>query len=210
MTFGGLALVIGIIVLMYVRENLDRQRTPERPVLPVISTVSAFTLTNQLGRAVSLKDLRGNPWVANVIFTRCPGPCLALSKKVADLQSKLPKEKNIRLVTLTIDPDFDSPEILARYGEKLGADPDAWWFLTGTKEELTRLAIRDLKFSARDKNKDEMETPDDLFIHSTYFMVVDQDGRLRGAVDSNAEYTDESGNARSAVDETLAVLEQLN
>ena len=157
MIFVGLGLVIALIVLMFVREELAKKRLPP---LPVIASVSDFSLTNQLNEAVSLADLKGHPWVANVIFTRCPGPCLSLAKKFAELQSRLPEDSNTRLVTITIDPAYDSPEVLNKYGMKLGADPDKWWFLTGSTNQLKQLAIHDLKFTVQDKDEELQETPE--------------------------------------------------
>lgn len=202
-----LGMVVVAIVLAFAREEVARKRLPP---LPIISTVSDFVLTNQLHQPVSLGDLRGAPWVANVIFTRCPGPCLSLSKKFADLQSRLPEDSKARLVTITIDPAYDQPDVLNQYGKKLGADPDKWWFLTGETNQLKQLAIRDLKFSAQDKAEEEQESPDDLFIHSTYFMVVDAEGQLRAVVDTSMEFTSPNGETITAVDQTLTVLEQLD
>ena len=206
MVFVGLGLVIAIIALMFVRQELARKRVPP---LPVISTVSDFSLTNQLNQSITLADLKGRPWVANIIFTRCPGPCLTLSRKFAELQSRLPKDSNARLVTITIDPAYDQPDVLRRYGDKLGADPERWWFLTGGTNQLKQLTIHDLKFTVQDKEKSLQETPDDLFIHSTYFMVVDSKGRHRAIVDTSLEFTGEDGVTITAVDQTLAVLGQL-
>jgi len=205
LVLGLLTFVIVAIVIAFVRQ--ERYRAAHPP-LPVISNLGDFNLTNQLGAAVSLGDLRGKVWVADVIFTRCPGPCLTLSKMFAELQEQLPDNKNVKLVSMTVDPDFDSPEILSRYGKKLGTKSDRWWFLTGDKAELRRLAIRDFQFVVLDKNKEKMESEDDLFVHSTYFMVVDQKGRVRKIIDSlEPENADEK--SPTAIDQALATIEQL-
>jgi protein SCO1/2 len=178
---GGLGAIVLLVAVMF---GLQQARRESGPPLPVISGISQFQLTNQLGRAVTLGDLRGKVTVANVIFTRCPGPCLTMSRQFAGLQRKLSTDGEVRLVSLTIDPEFDTPEILRRYGEKLGTDPDRWWFLTGGLQELRRLAIDDFKFVARPKAEEQMESKDDLFIHSTYFMILDRKARLRAVVES--------------------------
>ena len=196
---GGLALIIGLIAVVFVRQEIQRRSLPD---LPVISSVTDFQLTNQLGAAVTLANLRGKVWLANVIFTRCPGPCLAMSRQLAGLQKQLPSNDHVRVVTLTIDPEFDTPAVLQRYAEKLSADPARWWFLTGATRELRRLAIDDLKFVAVDKDAKEQQTPDDLFIHSTYFMAVDRHGRLRAVIESTEPGANEK--AVATVNQLLA------
>lgn len=200
-----LGLVIVSIVIAFVRQEQRRAGYPE---LPIISTVGDFNLTNQLGSAVSLKDLKGQVWVADVIFTRCPVQCLALSRKFVELQNRLPKNKNVKLVSLTVDPDYDTPNILAQYGGKLGTDSDKWWFLTGDESEIRRLAIRDMKFVAVDKDEEDMGSEDDLFIHSTTFMIVDRRGNVRRIIDGLESSDTEEGDI-SSIEETLQTIEQL-
>ena len=84
---------------------LKYQGASDQP-LPVIGQIADFALTNQNGRAVSLADLRGQPWVADIIFTRCPGPCLKMTKQMKALQDALPPGSPTKLVTLTTDADF--------------------------------------------------------------------------------------------------------
>lgn len=200
-----LGFVIVSIVVAFVRQEQRRAGYPE---LPIISTVGDFNLTNQLGSALSLDDLKGQVWVADVMFTRCPGPCLTISRKFAELQKRLPENKNVKLVSLTVDPDYDTPKILEQYGKKLGTDSDKWWFLTGDKSEIRRLAIRDMKFVAVDKDEEDMGSEDDLFIHSTTFMVVDRRGNVRRIIDS-LETSDTEEGGISAIEETLQTIEQL-
>ena len=147
--------------------------------LPVIAPVGNFSLTNQHGKAVSAPDFRGNVWVANIIFTRCAGPCPLMTKAMKELQEAT--DPRVRLVTLTTDPSNDTPEVLKQYGEKYGADFKRWSFLTGAKDELARLAVNGLKLVAQEKPAAERENPVDLFIHSTLFVVIDGKGDLRAA-----------------------------
>lgn len=200
-----LGFVIVSIVVAFVRQERDRATYP---MLPVISTVSDFSLTNQLGDAVSLADLKGQVWVANVIFTRCPGPCLTLSKMFSDLQEQLPENERIKLVSLTVDPEFDTPDVLSRYGKRLGTEAENWWFLTGENSQLRRLAIHDLQFVVQDKDEETMETEEDLFIHSTSFMIVDKQGRVRKVINSHEPVVDGKESV-SAIDATLQTIEQL-
>ncbi len=177
----GLAVIVLAIGLATLRQQ---GRKPAGPPLPVLYGLTDFRLTNHLGRSVTVADLRGQISVVNVIFTRCPGPCLAMSRQFAKLQAALPADGSTRLLTLTIDPEFDTLEVLNRYGEKLGANSDRWWFLTGDLAELRRVAIDDFKFIAREKDQADQASADDLFIHSTYFMIVDRRARVRAIVES--------------------------
>ena len=161
-----------------------------RDLPPDYGAVPDFNLTNQLDQAVSRQTLLGRVWVADIIFTRCPGPCLRMTRQMKELQDALPAGSACRLVSLTTDPEFDTPTVLKTYGERFGADPDRWTFLTGTKREIGNLASGGLKLSAVERSVSERESPDDLFIHSTVFVVVDGRGRLRGVFQTGGEGVD--------------------
>jgi protein SCO1/2 len=106
---------------------------------------------------------------------------------MAELQSHLPPKLPVKLVTITTDPGHDSPAVLKRYGEKFGANFDRWMFLTGTKTNLARLARDGLKLVADEIKPEDRASPDDLFLHSTIFVLLDKQGRLRGSLDSTEE-----------------------
>jgi len=158
--------------------------------LPVYAQIADFSLTNQNGRAVSLADLRGQVWVADIIFTRCPGPCLGMTKQMRALQDALPSDSQAKLVTLTTDADFDTAPVLKTYAERFGADPRRWMFLTGTKQAIAKLAIDSLKLSAVERKPEERESPLDLFVHSTIFVIADKHGQLRGVFETTGEGID--------------------
>jgi protein SCO1/2 len=179
MVWVGLALVIAAIFGAYVVSKLG---TSQRP-LPVLSRVPDFTLTNQFGRAIKLSDLRGQVWVADIIFTRCPGPCAKMTQEMSQLQSRLPPNQAVKFLSLTADPEFDTPDVLRKYGEKFGAAPERWHFLTGPKLDLYRLATKGLLLAVDEVKADERTSPDDLFVHSTRFVVVDKLGRVRDTFD---------------------------
>ena len=73
----------------------------------------------------------------------------------------------MRLVTFTSDPDYDTPPILKKYADRFGADSNRWWFLTGNKQEIRRLAVNDFKFVVVEKKPEDRSVPEDLFVHST-------------------------------------------
>lgn len=180
----GVGLLIVILAVAAVLSRVERGRAV---ALPVLGPVGDFTLTNQNGQAVTLAELRGHVWVADIIFTSCAGPCPRMTKQMKTLQGALPRGSRAKLVTLTTDPDTDSPTVLKTYAARFEADPARWMFLTGTKKEIAALAIGSLKLTAIEKKPEERENPQDLFIHSTIFVVVDKQARLRGVFETEGE-----------------------
>src|ERR1035438_489559 len=189
LAWGGLALVALTLLAAFLLVQLKFRSSAGQP-LPVYGQIADFALTNQDGRAVSLADLRGKVWVADIIFTRCPGPCLKMTKQMKDLQAALPPDSQTKLVTLTTDADFDTPPVLKAYAERFEADPHRWMFLTGTKQEVAKLAIDSLKLTAIEKRPEERESPQDLFVHSTIFVIADKRGQLRGVFETTGEGID--------------------
>jgi protein SCO1/2 len=187
--WSGLALVVLTVLAVFALAGLRHRNAQDRP-LPVIGTIAGFTLTNQTGSAASLADLRGSVWVADIIFTRCPGPCLKMTRQMKELQDALPPASRAKLVTLTTDPDFDTPPVLRAYAERFRADTNRWMFLTGTKQEIGKLAIDSLKLTAIEKKPEERESPHDLFVHSTIFVIADKQGQLRGVFETTGEGID--------------------
>jgi cytochrome oxidase Cu insertion factor (SCO1/SenC/PrrC family) len=184
LVWGILIAVIAGISIAFILSERHRQ-----PPLPVYGQIPDFTLTNQFGQPVRLADLKGSVWVADIIFTACAGPCPRMTQFMSQLQEALP-EGPVKLVTLTTDPDNDSTAVLKRYGDRYGARPERWQFLTGAKSEIRRLAADGLKLAAVEKKPEERENESDLFIHSTIFVVVDQQGRLRGSFETVGENVD--------------------
>jgi cytochrome oxidase Cu insertion factor (SCO1/SenC/PrrC family) len=185
----GAGLAFAVLVLSFVQSMLLGRAQLGKP-LPVYGSVGDFTLTNQDGQTVSPASLHGQVWVADVIFTRCAGPCLKMSRQMKDLQEALPAGSRARLITLTTDPEFDTPAVLKAYSRRFGADNNRWLFLTGTKQQLMNLATDSLKLTAIEKQPADRETPADLFIHSTIFVIVDKQSRLRGVFETSGEGID--------------------
>jgi len=151
--------------------------------LPPIRAIRDFSLTNHSGLAFVRTNLTGRPWAVNLIFTRCPGPCTQLSGVMRSVQAGLPKGSEARLLSLTSDPEFDTPTVLSRYADKVGADQAGWQFVTGTRAAIQRLATEDLMLVLRENSEAQRATPDDLFLHSTLIILVDRKGQVRNAVE---------------------------
>jgi len=148
--------------------------------LPIIGGLPDFVLTNQFGRKVDREYLSGRVWLVDIIFTRCPGPCAQMTRRMSELQNLIPDDLPVGFLSLTTDPDFDSPKMLNLYAKRAGADTNRWFFLTGDKLELRRLAADGLKLVGQEKAAELRENPNDLFIHSTVFALIDKRGQLRG------------------------------
>lgn len=174
--WGALGIVIAAIVAAYVVSQ-----TRLKP-LPVYDDIPAFALTNQNGNPVTLDSLRGQIWLADVIFTRCPSQCLRMSGHMKDLQAKLPHD--VQLVSLTTDPGYDTPAVLKKYAGHFSSS-DNWIFLTGDKRVINKVAVNGLKLAIQDTPPNERDNPNDLFIHSTKFVLVDKLGRVRGYFDGD-------------------------
>ena len=162
--WGGLAVVVVVIFSAFLVSKSGRNRPP----LLIYGTVPDFALTNQSGRVVALSDLRGKVWVADIIFTRCPGLCAKMTGQMSQIQAGLPADLPVKLISLTADPDFDTQEVLKRYGERFGATAG-------------RLATKGLLLVLEEVKPEQRQSENDLFVHSTLFVVVDKQGRIRAS-----------------------------
>jgi protein SCO1/2 len=175
------ALVIITLVLLTVIPSHRGRRGG--PPLPVIGSVTGFVLTNQFGTRFDSASLDGHVWVADVFFSRCPGPCVRLATNLRQLQEELPADSEGRLVSLTADAAHDQPEILRRYAERFEADPSRWSFLTGPQAAIYRVVTEQLKLAVAENPDPESADPSELFLHSTRVVLVDQAGQVRGYYD---------------------------
>ena len=185
----GFGLLLGVVGVMYLLSLAEVSRARKSP-LPVLNPIAGFTLTNQNDQAETLAGLTNHVWVADIIFTRCASSCPIMTGQMKSLQDALPPASGAKLVTLTTDPDYDTPEILKRYGERYKADFNRWTFLTGTKKELAGLATGSLKLGSTPVMPKDQKDAVDLFVHSTIFVIVDKQARLRGIFQTEGEGVD--------------------
>lgn len=156
-----------------------RARGPVSPRLERFAPVPNFQFTAQDGSTVTNADLKGKVWVANFIFTRCLGPCPIMTSRMAELNQRLgAKTGDVNLVSFTVDPEHDTPEVLKTYGEKAGARPEKWKFVTGPKDKIEDTVVKGF---LQPLSKDKEGMP----MHSTRFVLVDKDGWIRGFQDGN-------------------------
>jgi cytochrome oxidase Cu insertion factor (SCO1/SenC/PrrC family) len=136
--------------------------------------VEDFVFTERSGRKVTKADLLGHPWLISFIFTRCAGPCPRVSGKMGELQTLL-KGTDVRLVTLTVDPDFDTTDVLSHYAEAYRADPNRWLYLTGDKRKTYRLINNSFLMPVKEYTGKDRE-PGYEVLHSTNILLVNEKG----------------------------------
>lgn len=142
--------------------------------LSILGTVPHFLLQDSYREAFSLDRLREKVWVVDFIFTTCTDVGPEMSGKMAALHRMYHGQEDIRFISISADPDYDTPDVLAHYAELYEADTSRWHFLTGSFDAIQRLAVEGFKLGSMDNPQD----------HSTRFVLVDQRGRIRGYYDS--------------------------
>ncbi len=150
--------------------------------LPLYNSVPDFSLTSERSDDVALEDLLGQVWVADFVFTQCMGPCPLMSANMAKLQGALEeKDLPVRLVSVSVDPEVDTPEVLAEYAARFGADPSRWTFLTGAKQEIYDLIYQGFQLAIDDGSMTPGGSPGPgIITHSVKFVLIDAEGRIRG------------------------------
>jgi protein SCO1 len=140
-------------------------------------SVPPFQLVNQNDTTFGSNELAGKIWIADFIFTSCPGPCPIISTRMSELQKPL-RKTDVHLISFSVDPEKDTPEVLRRYAEKLKAEPARWDFLTGSKQAIYNLSKDGFKLAVSDD-------PDARIpVHSTRLVLVDRRGIIRGYYDA--------------------------
>jgi len=132
--------------------------------------------TNQLGKRVSLADLKGKILVIDFFFTHCPTICPGLAKAMARLQNSFTGENDsiVQFISISIDPEHDSATQLRAFADKYTSNHDSWWFVTGDKKDIYDFALNEMKASVADSNIDT------AFIHTENFFLLDKDRVIRG------------------------------
>jgi protein SCO1 len=167
--------VITLGLLLWLRQlevNALRQRS-----VSSYGTVPSFQLTNQNGQPFGSAQLAGKIWIADFVYTTCPGPCPMISSRMSELQKPLEKT-DVHLVSFSVDPEKDTPAVLRGYAERLQAEPERWDFLTGPKSVIYKLSHDGFKLAVSDG--DSQGIP----VHSTRMVLVDRHGQIRGYYDA--------------------------
>ena len=166
---------ITLAVLLWLRQ-IEVQALRQRTV-STYGTVPPFQLTNQFDQPFGSAQLDGKVWIADFVYTTCPGPCPMISARMGELQKPLEKT-DVQLVSFSVDPEKDTPDVLRKYADNLHADPKRWTFLTGPKSTIYKLSHDGFKLGISD-GSDVQGIP----VHSTRIVLVDRHGQIRGYYD---------------------------
>ncbi|PFO02509.1 cytochrome c oxidase assembly protein [Bacillus sp. AFS076308] len=138
--------------------------------------IKDFTATNQQNKQIGLKDLKGKVWVSAFIFTSCADVCPPMTANMVKLQKKLKEEnlKDVELVSFSVDPTVDTPEVLTNYAKQFGVEFSNWTFLTGYSQEfIEKFATESFKTIVKKPAEGNQ------VIHQTYLYLVDQEGNIK-------------------------------
>ncbi|GIW39763.1 MAG: hypothetical protein KatS3mg076_0340 [Candidatus Binatia bacterium] len=152
-------------------------RVPPTP--PDYGPAPAFRLVERSGKEVSEEDLAGFFWVASFVFTRCRTVCPAITSSLARIQDDLFRlDRRFRLVSFSVDPEYDTPPVLSEYARRFRADPERWWFLTGDASQLEPVVFRG--FHLAFERKEGEGDPNERITHTDRLVLVDDRSRIRG------------------------------
>lgn len=182
MSASRVAVLVGAAVAGVLLFFVGLRAVPDRePPLPVLATVPDFSLVSAQGETVRREDLLGAPWVVDLMFTSCAGICPRMTSEMARLEERSRDLPNTKFVSISVDPERDTPEVLTAYVKKLDVERDRWLFLTGERDDIYSLARHGFLLPAVEGNP---EAGEDAVLHSARFVLIDSAGRMRGSYDS--------------------------
>ncbi len=138
--------------------------------LPVLGEIPEFSMIDTNHESFGADDLRGKIWVADFIFTTCAGPCPIMSTAMLELHNEFIDDQDVRTVSFTVNPDYDTPDVLAEYAERYEANTEQWHFLHAPYEDIQAIISNGFK----------MGDIEEIVFHSTYFSLVDKNMHIRG------------------------------
>jgi protein SCO1/2 len=141
--------------------------------LPVLGQIKPFTLTDASGQIFDSRRLNGAVWAVNFFFTTCGTICPVMTKNMAALHRSFVLEDDVYFVSVTVNPENDTPQQLREFSRRYHADSEKWFFLTGERADLTRLAVEQFKVGS----------VDEPIFHSASFILIDRKGQIRGYYD---------------------------
>ncbi|HIF82564.1 MAG: SCO family protein [bacterium] len=138
--------------------------------LPVIGSIPEFSFTDSKGNEINRRDLDGKVWVADFIFTTCTMACPVLTGNMNLVHKAFKNNDDVRIVSISVYPEYDTPEVLSEYASRYDADTDRWHFLTGPEESVKDIILNGFKIGDYE----------DIIFHSEKFALVDKKGQIRG------------------------------
>ena len=162
-------IIYGIVAVLLVITYFTKESNSNSG-LPVLGTISEFHFTDSQGNEISRLDLDGKVWVADFIFTTCTMACPVLTGNMNLIHKAFKNNDNIRIVSISVYPEYDTPQVLSDYASQYDANTNRWHFLTGPEKNVQDVI----------KNGFKMGDYEDIIFHSEKFALVDQKNRLRG------------------------------
>src|SRR5919109_3872179 len=184
LSFGTLVLsvLVGVAFWKWQADLQGRGTLEERPLegLGIFGAVPPFSLMERDGRRITLSDLKGKVSIVNFIYTNCPDTCPIQSAQMKQLQEDFKNEKELLLVSITVDPKRDTPKVLSEYADRFGADAARWFFLTGEQERIYKLAQEGFHLGAVEIPHEQKPASGATYTHSPRFVLVDREAHIRG------------------------------
>jgi protein SCO1/2 len=179
-----LAIVLGTALWLKLGSypQLAARESDRADGLKQYGAVPDFALTERNGDAVTLAQLRGKIWIADFIYTSCTDTCPLQTGMMARLQEEYAGKPNLQLVSVTVDPERDTPQTLSVYAAKHSADAKRWFFLTGQRDRIINLIHDGFHLSVA--ALPGVSEPSGMIAHSPRFVLIDKDGQIRGYYDS--------------------------
>jgi len=173
--FAALALAIPVMPMLLAGRTVD---------LPDLGQLPSFALVDQEGKPFGAAEVRGKVWVADFIFTSCADACPRLTARMRSLQDRLHPGERIGLLSITVDPERDTPQKLAEYARISGAHASLWKFLTGPQRDVERTVVNGFHVAMGkvpvDATDDALRAQAFEILHGDRLVLVDARGRLRG------------------------------
>jgi protein SCO1/2 len=173
----GITFIILIFGIWAVPKIVDHFSEPE---MAVIGDVPRFNFTNQNGEAISNSDYKGKVYVAEFFFTTCPSICPIMNRNMVTIQDEFYGNPNVGFASFTIDPAYDTPQVLKEYAKNYKITNPNWHLLTGDKEEIFKLANEGFNLYVG-----EAAEVEGGFEHSGFFALIDKEGKIRSRYDEN-------------------------
>ena len=172
------AVILSIGGFAYYKFADNRSPPDTASHLPILGEVGDFALIERDGRRVTLQTLRGRVWLADFIFASCAATCPFMTERMSVLSRELRSRgmDDVIYVSISVDPDRDTPAALRFYANLYHASPTQWLFLTGDKQQMENIAMKSFKLG-----KPELAPDEDQILHSSRFFLVDQASRIRGS-----------------------------
>lgn len=176
----GFLIIGGLVVILGLAAFASILNSDEQEPLPVIATLPEFSLVEASGETIGRDDLAGHPWVADLVFTHCAGICPRMTAEMGRLERQTDDLPDLKFVSISVDPERDTPQVLREYAERVGARRARWLWLTGERDTIWKLSSEGFLLPLAEGNP---AMGDDDIIHSQYFVLLDGGARIRGVYD---------------------------